>query len=220
LNLKPYTVKSCLRMAAIGLIGFYISRLLGVPVLALKRVGKRCTPEDHKSPQPLHGRVLFAHLARRKAKGATPSKQSIAPFQETNDYSAVFPALFTLAHLALRARASDFFHAAVIFRFGFSAGEDEIAAVAVAFFFAHLFATPARMFASPFALSFRFGFRTISASPFSALSFAHLALAAAPIRARAAALIPLFFGCSGASVATGVGVSPPPKSAFSSTCSD
>jgi hypothetical protein len=131
----------------------------------------------------------------------------------------LFPAFFALAHLALAAAETAALHAALLFTLGFSAGVEDMAEEAGTFF-PHRLATPALMFASPCALNFRFGFRTTSDSPFSALSFAHLALAAAPIRARPAALIPLFLGCSGASVAKGVGVSPPPRSEFSSSCND
>jgi hypothetical protein len=126
------------------------------------------------------------------------------------------PALFALAHLAFAASEIAFLHAALLFTLGFSADVADMDD-GEGVFFPHRLATPARMLARPWALSFRFGFRTISVSPFSALSLAHLALAAAAIRARPAALIPLCFGCS---VATGVGVSPPPKSEFSSSCSD
>jgi len=99
---------------------------------------------------------------------------SVAPDQKTGDYNLVFPAALAFSHRAFANCDNLALAAADIFLLGALP------------FAAILFATPARIFAKPAALSFLLG-----AVP---LIFAHRALAAAAIAARPAALIFLFFG--------------------------
>jgi hypothetical protein len=150
---------------------------------------------------------------RRNDHGSTAGNCALAKF---NNYSVVFPAFFALAHLAFAKAASRALPAADILLFGFSAVlalSIAVSDIAAPLFAAHRFATPARMFARPAALIFRFFLRT---GAFPPRSFAHLALAAAEIEARPAALIPCFFLPL---ALNGTGVSPPSRSEFSSDCS-
>ena len=114
------------------------------------------------------------------------------------NHSFDLPAFFALAHRALAAAESAALPAAVNLRLGFRAAFP-CAAI--------LFATPARMLAIPWALSFFFG-----AVP---LIFAHLALAAAAMALRPAALIFRFLGAS-----VGADSTVAPRSLPSSFCSD
>ena len=129
-----------------------------------------------------------------KAKGATPLK-SIAPFKHGN-YRLDLPALFAFAHLAFIAAESALLHAALLFLFGFSTGCSGSAATFAPF------PSPCRpscfgsntMFAGPPQLTF-----LLFLLPFSGFAGAS--------------------GAAGDAVVTGAGISPPPRIAFSSSCS-
>jgi hypothetical protein len=96
--------------------------------------------------------------------------QRFTPQSKPQNYNLLFPAAFTLAHLALaaaaraaRAAAENFFLAFA----GLAAGALPLAAI--------LFATPARMLASPWALIFLLAFRPGLTDGAVPLIFAHLA---------------------------------------------
>jgi hypothetical protein len=119
----------------------------------------------------------------------------------SDHYSFVFPAALAFAHRAFAAAARAALPAALILRFraGLAAGALPCAAI--------LFATPARIFAIPCALSFLLG-----AVP---LIFAQRNLAAAAMRARPAALILRLLGFP---VSAGGVETSPPRISLSSFC--
>ena len=73
--------------------------------------------------------------------------QRFTPQSKPQNYNLLFPAAFTLAHLALAKAASLALPAALSFLFGCRA---------VLAFAANRFLTPARIFARPWALNLRF----------------------------------------------------------------
>src|ERR1035437_6722401 len=114
----------------------------------------------------IHGDRMMSDRTR-----VSSSDSYLTPQSKADNYSLLFPAAFTLAHLALAAAARAALAAAENFFLAFFAG-----LAAGAFPCADiLFATPARMLASPWALIFFLAFGAGSddaAVPFIA---AHLA---------------------------------------------
>jgi len=114
----------------------------------------RCRNISLPNPPPPPGpaAVRFDVEAGRRSEhdeGATP--QGPRAFSKTKYHSLVFPAFFALAHLALAAAESAALPAAVSLRFRTGLAADAFPCAAI------LLATPARMLAIPWALSFRLG---------------------------------------------------------------
>jgi hypothetical protein len=121
---------------------------------------KKSPPWDTPSPK----------APSKEKKPQHPHQRALRQDQTTEIYSLAFPAFFALAHLAFISAAIFFLAAGDISRFAASLAAGALPFAAI------LFATPARIFANPSALSLRFlGFNAGSVDGAVPLIFAHLA---------------------------------------------